>query len=393
MEGDDDDFLDGVVEFGDGKQYKIEPAPSVSDPSGINGRHEADSAVNKDNRFADDFDRSWPRSATSANLPNQRDLPPHTAAPPSGRTLFNERSNRLEHVSPSVGSHRDGPPHLSVRKDSRSSPIERKFSNDGAGHTPSQGFQLLQKPAETPPYRSRGVRPGALHDVEVKHDSHMPTSPRPPHSAGSQSSFSGKDTLPPSMGRMPSNTGRGHDSGPDFLSRRLSNMGPPPLPFDRSKDHDRAPPPHLPHGAPPMARSPSVASTRRDSISSNDHRAGLPPPSPRIGLVQSPVAELKNVVATPEYEEVSKAAMHSAAEQARLRRQQEEEEREKAKERARRKAAELEAKMTSPRPANSVPSEAVSATVSVSRHILGCKSMLIYALSRKRMSLKQLKTP
>lgn len=44
-------------------------------------------------------------------------------------------------------------------------------------------------------------------------------------------------------------------------------------------------------------------------------------------------------------EEVSKAAMHSAAERARLRRQHEEEEREKEKERARKKAAEIEARM------------------------------------------------
>ena len=44
-------------------------------------------------------------------------------------------------------------------------------------------------------------------------------------------------------------------------------------------------------------------------------------------------------------DEVRKQAMHSAAERAKLRRQQEEEEREKERERARRKAAELEAKM------------------------------------------------
>ncbi|THH32348.1 hypothetical protein EUX98_g1859 [Antrodiella citrinella] len=44
-------------------------------------------------------------------------------------------------------------------------------------------------------------------------------------------------------------------------------------------------------------------------------------------------------------DEVRKAAMHSAAERAKLRRQQEEEERERERERARRKAAELEARM------------------------------------------------
>lgn len=46
-------------------------------------------------------------------------------------------------------------------------------------------------------------------------------------------------------------------------------------------------------------------------------------------------------------DEVRKAAMHSAAERAKLRRQQEETERERERERAKRKAAELEAKMKS----------------------------------------------
>ena len=44
-------------------------------------------------------------------------------------------------------------------------------------------------------------------------------------------------------------------------------------------------------------------------------------------------------------DEVRQAAMHNAAERARVRRQQEEEEREKEKERARKKAEELAAKM------------------------------------------------
>lgn len=44
-------------------------------------------------------------------------------------------------------------------------------------------------------------------------------------------------------------------------------------------------------------------------------------------------------------DEVLQAAMHNAAERARIRRQQEEQEREKEKERARKKAEELAAKM------------------------------------------------
>lgn len=48
-------------------------------------------------------------------------------------------------------------------------------------------------------------------------------------------------------------------------------------------------------------------------------------------------------------EEVRQAAMHNAAERARIRRQQEEQEREKEKERARKKAEELAAKMEAQR--------------------------------------------
>jgi hypothetical protein len=51
------------------------------------------------------------------------------------------------------------------------------------------------------------------------------------------------------------------------------------------------------------------------------------------------------IAAPADIELVRKAAMHTSAERARIRRQQEEEEREKERERARRKAAELEEKM------------------------------------------------
>ena len=396
MEGDDDDFLDGVIEFGDGKQYKIEPAdakPSVASEdlasaSKLQGPETgsgAEPSVSKDNRFADDFDRSWPRSTTTPTLPHQRDLPPHTATgqySQSGRTLFNERSNRLEHVPSGFVSHREGPPQPSARRDSRSHPMERRFSGDNAAHGPTQGVQLLQKPphlAEAP-FRSRGVRPGPPHEGELKHDGLLLTSPRMPLSAGSQASFSGKDTLPPSMTRTPSTAGRSRDLEPEFRLRRLSNMGPPPLPppsaADRSKDIERQLPPHLSPLPLPLHRAPSRGSVRRDSVISDESPSALPPSSPRTPTVQSPIADAKALAANPEYEEASKVAMHTAAERARRRRQQEEEEREKEKERARKKAAELEAKFKLP-PSRSetVDGESRTTLVSVSFvHILPARS-------------------
>lgn len=396
MEGDDDDFLDGVIEFGDGKQYKIEPAdakPSVASEDlasasklqGPEMRSGAEPSVSKDNRFADDFDRSWPRSTTTPTLPHQRDLPPHTATgqySQSSRTLFNERSNRLEHVPPGFVSHREGPAQPSTRRDSRSHPTERRFSGDSSAHGPPQGVQLLQKPPHLSevPFRSRGVRPGLPHEGEVKHDGSLLTSPRMPLSAGSQASFSGKDTLPPSMTRTPSAIGRNRDVEPDFRPRRLSNMGPPPLPssstVDRSKDTERQLPPHLSPLPPPLHRAPSRGSVRRDSAISDEPHPALPPSSPRTLSTQSPITDAKALASNPEYEEASKVAMHTAAERARLRRQQEEEEREKEKERARKKAAELEAKFNLPSSLlETVDGESRTTLVSVSFvHILHARS-------------------
>jgi hypothetical protein len=78
MEEDDDNFLDGVIEFGDGRQYKIQPAEAPAQP----GPHRTTSGllhhlvkhrlvpVSKEERFADDdYDRSWPRSKTSPAMP------------------------------------------------------------------------------------------------------------------------------------------------------------------------------------------------------------------------------------------------------------------------------------------------------------------------------------
>jgi len=59
-------------------------------------------------------------------------------------------------------------------------------------------------------------------------------------------------------------------------------------------------------------------------------------------MVQSPQSHTANPA---DVELARKAAMHTAAERAKIRRQQEEEERESARERARKKASELEEKM------------------------------------------------
>lgn len=73
MVEDDDNYWDNVIEFGDGRQYKVEVAEQTSrsresSPSGTvksiqstKLESTAEVPVSKEERFADDFDRSWPR--------------------------------------------------------------------------------------------------------------------------------------------------------------------------------------------------------------------------------------------------------------------------------------------------------------------------------------------
>ena len=132
MEEDNDDFLEGVIEFGDGRQYQIQPidAPQDSVPAAIPTPeapgpipHPPSAArINKEDRFSEDFDRSWPRSAALSSNIRPRVGPSAAASTSSNsslspqeasRVLFNERSNRLE---PWSSNNRIPPPGtLSVR--------------------------------------------------------------------------------------------------------------------------------------------------------------------------------------------------------------------------------------------------------------------------------------
>jgi hypothetical protein len=85
-----------------------------------------------------------------------------------------------------------------------------------------------------------------------------------------------------------------------------------------------------------QSASPRSQATLRNSTNNNQAHDSSTAESP-----SSPVVDI---------EQVRKAAMHNAAERAKLRREQEEREREEQKERARRKAADLEAKIKSDNP-------------------------------------------
>jgi serine/arginine repetitive matrix protein 2 len=359
MEEDDDNFLDGVIDFGDGRQYTVQPAGGVTKtpPPGHSPRLPEVSSpevptvpVSKQERFAnsDDFDRTWPRSKTSPSIPprefpTQRHPPgqrspslsqPQQSPKEASRVLFNERSNRLEPYASGHPSHRppQGPPHLQRRgpgSEFATSPVEPINQRDGF---PSN-VQLLQKQS------------GAPHDFPPSRGGNF----GPPGNRGHPR----RDGMPPPMPES-KRTGDGfvphthvpqgfRDNGiPPGRGRRLSDMGPPPLPpSDRFKDAGRQNPPHLSQAMPPSPlefRSPSLRGLH-----------SLPPPGPpsaHTGSVHSVSPTLSRPDALPmsassELDEVQKDVMQSAAARAKQRRQQEEEERAKAQERARKKAAEL----------------------------------------------------
>ncbi|EAU93442.2 hypothetical protein CC1G_04421 [Coprinopsis cinerea okayama7 len=313
MEEDDDDFLGGVVEFGDGRQYKVE---TVEEPK--------EETNHVQDRFADDFDRSWPKSRASP-ASSTRDIP----APPSAhdasrspafsttglhssprdgpRQLFNERSNRLEPYNHSRGPmsrHRDfGEPVRVLHKPPSEGPRSRRFS--GASNGSSSAL-----PPPSP--REFGRRDGPPPSPRMHRDFG--------HAMGPTRSFGGRER-----------DGRG-------------SMGPPPVPAHAIKAAQAAGrplPPHLTQGEPLSKPTLAPVNTRSPSIPSQSPRANLAPLS--AVSQQDPITPL--LPPGTDVDEVRKELMKTAAERAKQRREQEEAEREAQKERARRKALEIEEKM------------------------------------------------
>ncbi|KAJ7655143.1 hypothetical protein DFH06DRAFT_1474198 [Mycena polygramma] len=373
MEEDDDNFLDGVIEFGDGRQYKIESADLPTDLSSatlataesassmaspprnasrsVSRLDEAANVpVSKEERFADDFDRSWPRSRASPSV-STRDLPggpalsthsSSSAAAPSPVSpaismasaqdssasralLFNERSNKLEPYNRVAGAAGSG---QKRGGDGFPSPTDTRGREFPSGQNNSN-VQLLQN-------RSRGFSgaggPGGGGFSNERQQPRRDGMP-PPHGNAPMHPQQGPRAAPnPWMQRKESD-------GPEVRGRHLSTMGPPPVPPQvdglpvrpqrrpSTSRESRHPPSTTPAPEPPL-------SARRPSQSPSLSHASAVAPSPAVSVSQ-----------LPDIDEVRKDVMHDAAARAKARRQHEEEEREKEKERARRKAAELEEKI------------------------------------------------
>ncbi|TFY69070.1 hypothetical protein EVJ58_g656 [Rhodofomes roseus] len=383
MEEDDDNFLDGVIDFGDGRQYKVEATevlqipPSAQDVPGSakgnddpappnEGLASLDQPVSKEERFAEDFDRSWPRSGLTTNFTSgQREQFSNGApspassqsvhSPSESKVLFNERSNRLE---PYSSVH---PPH----RQAGVSPSESRGGRDIPPHVHPQNVQLLQKAPGGVDRRYDGPRPTGEHvghsAVPPRHsdrDFHRhDTQPPPSFTRTSAHGYQGRPNdhrgpygMPPPAGQL------------DERPPRMSAMPPPPLPMHHTREPQRESsrqlPPHLSDMRSPQQRSrvslvPDGHGHRRET---SNLTAEPPPDTPRSPAVSVDDQVLTSLAVAPtesappsseapavDLNEVYKKEMHTAAERARLRRQQEEEEREREKERARKKAAELEA--------------------------------------------------
>lgn len=357
MSDEDSEDFDGVIEFGDGTQYKIEQKPNPSQgipPERSITPFEPDGPpVAKEERFGEDMGRNWPRQSELAVGQPPIDKPslqlsvsshpisealsqthsPHDGVSPTSRVLFNERLNRLEPLSESKA------PFGSRQR-------EPAFTSP----TYSSNIQLLQKGPPGTDFKNRGplrsTGPGAERNPwgdglpprgppSVKNDERPWESRR----RESMSSAAGSSIRDRSRGRekwMPPH----HTIGD--RDNIHGAFAPPTL--TRERDGDR--PNHL---RPPLFAPISPKGMEKDNFQSNFSAV-----SPTISSqsFHSPVLEKSLLAASQPIENsedvdknvLLKSAMHLANERARRRKQElneEERRREEAAERARKKAEAL----------------------------------------------------
>ncbi|TDL28821.1 hypothetical protein BD410DRAFT_247108 [Rickenella mellea] len=405
MEEDDNDFLNNVIEFGDGRQYKIlvEESLNATDipregggeaRKGSSNGMAPDTPVSKEERFADDFDRSWPRSknqtafvppvdtqthqqysatATAVPGPSSAGISPSTESSHS-RVLFNERLNRMEPYSNGyrpAGPH--GAAHATHRRGSDGEPWR---SRDIPPHAPLQGVQVLQKPTSAVLHDpvdtgnvAQGVGPIGEERKERERDrqrsrrdsSGMPPPAVPQHRTPSTDADRRSQYNAPGL-PLASPLGQDRQLHPVHDSKGPSGSRAHPLPAagpssargDDSRDVGRQLPPHLAE----LPRSPATRKLSVRDTPAHTHPAvhsSVPPSADGSAmqtiptspsLTQSSLHNLSSpVIPSSGVEDIQKVFLQTNAERAKQRRQQEEEERMKVQERARRKAAELEAKM------------------------------------------------
>lgn len=350
----EEDFLSGVIEFGDGKQYTVAPAAEV-EPG------EPQPADPSEDRLGNDYDRSWPASRENGA---QNNISPSSSFKGSNatheRVLFNDRHNRMETLQQA----RQPPTLLNSTQPGARGPGLRRESN-GRGFRDSPGWN---------PPSHRGGHPSDSTDRESDgrgRRTSFAEKDKPPHSQGGLGPYL-RDRSPDRSGRFPGRnipitTRRDSQassaivaSGPArstrALSRESSDRGggrqlPPHLsPVMPSSTTSSIPPRTSWRDSPTNVRPPSSALSHPRPMSMASDGSHQPPGSENGQLVSPggatvPPAEAAAVAALVQDEEAFKASMNVAAERARKRRQEEEEQREKERERAKAKLAELEKKL------------------------------------------------
>jgi DNA-binding protein H-NS len=332
--------LDTTIEFADGTQYKIEQAQADSAAQSVAGDDElrepgpGELALRekplppgevvvppkREERFGDDYDRSWPRRPSGAG---------------DGKTLFNERIGRLE---PAGSSKRGGPPPPSAAEPSAILRPRERRPSEGPPHMASHGSEpKARRPSVTSPRATHAALPPTTTARRPSMNEPKPTAwgrrssvvmndrPPPPHfGSASASGGTGGRELPPHMLQQQQREQRRqpHPAEAPALSAGRGPLSPPsqraPLPPSQSV---KSPPVRdqaaLPAGSAPAPTAPTEPPA-----------ASATPAEPVVSL-----------------EEMHAREMHAAAERAKKRREEEEQKRLEQIERAKRKAAELEEKM------------------------------------------------
>lgn len=409
-EDDNDDFLGGVIEFGDGRQYTIQVSDGTKvDPNVLGDAtsiSNAERQVSKSERFVDDFDRSWPKSRQERGAHAFHDghgtnreessrqrrgsqsetssvLSGHSPVsmrdPAQSRVLFNERLNRMEpipstkHIA-AAQAPAHGAPHHRESPDVTSRFHNNRLERDAPPHGNLANSRKIHDPWGT----SLGSEQHAREIREMK--SELPTSPL--HDEHNERK--GRHDFPSSTSSQtgPPSNGRPSGSRESSVSHSITNGAPPSvassddrtsrrLSFNRdqhrplhpqsghARDIDKQAPPHIkPSDKPsPAVLDPSPCMAPGawggdDTVQKIADRveqnrlADLPSQTHAQEHADTVAPHVTPTVPPDDVEKLRKAFLADSAERAKKRRQQEEEERLKAQERARKKATELEARIT-----------------------------------------------
>ncbi|GAA5932978.1 hypothetical protein JCM10213_009257 [Rhodosporidiobolus nylandii] len=351
---DEDDFLDTTIEFADGTQYKIvedgeaaaagddelrEPGPSelalLEKPLAPG---EVVEPPKREERFGDDFDRSWP---------------PRVGGAHDSKNLFNERIGRLEPAAAAAAAGLPkrpmGEPTSILSPPSSHRPLgaaERRTSDALPSVSHSHGHS-------GEPSRRRGSVTSPPRRRPSVTSPSMRTTPLPSAGSSRRESFGEQQSKPGAWGRRTSAEVQGRQLPPHLAG--AGGAGGPTLgaggrslpPHLQHQQSARELPPVAPRAplSPPTQRAPlpplhavPTVPPPRHAVPAASPDAAAPPPAPSAAAPAPvvPVADLEAEQARD---------MHAAAERAKKRREEEEQARKEQAERAKRKAMELEERM------------------------------------------------